>query len=60
MLSNGSLLIDELRFSDEGYYGCTAGNSGGFNRTEVTLIVRSNYFDRIQIIKVRVVYFVKM
>jgi hypothetical protein len=27
--------------ADSGKYGCTAGNSGGFKREEVTLIVRS-------------------
>ncbi|CAB0006201.1 unnamed protein product [Nesidiocoris tenuis] len=39
-LENGSLLIDYVQASDEGKYGCTAGNSGGLKRYEVTLIVR--------------------
>ncbi|XP_065213547.1 tyrosine-protein kinase-like otk [Planococcus citri] len=39
--ANGSLLINELHLSDAGTYGCIAGNSGGFNKTEVILVVRS-------------------
>lgn len=46
MLENGSLLIDEVHLSDEGKYGCTAGNSGGLKRYEVSLIVRSKFVDR--------------
>ncbi|XP_046676097.1 inactive tyrosine-protein kinase 7-like [Homalodisca vitripennis] len=41
VLENGSLLIDEVHFSDEGKYGCTAGNSGGLKRYEVSLNVRN-------------------
>ncbi|KAL1124690.1 hypothetical protein AAG570_001314, partial [Ranatra chinensis] len=40
VLENGSLLIDDVRASDEGKYGCTAGNSGGLKRYEVSLVVR--------------------
>ncbi|XP_034234666.1 inactive tyrosine-protein kinase 7-like isoform X2 [Thrips palmi] len=41
VLENGSLLIHEAHLSDQGNYGCTAGNSGGFKRAEVSLFVRS-------------------
>ncbi|XP_014250092.1 inactive tyrosine-protein kinase 7-like [Cimex lectularius] len=41
-LENGSLYIQEVQTSDEGQYGCTAGNSGGLKRYEVTLIVKGN------------------
>lgn len=41
-MANGSLLIKEVYLSDEGKYGCTAGNSGGFKREEIHLNVRGN------------------
>ncbi|KAI5704032.1 hypothetical protein M8J75_001262 [Diaphorina citri] len=41
VLKNGSLFISEVHQSDEGKYGCTAGNIKGFKRVETTLIVRS-------------------
>jgi hypothetical protein len=41
VLENGTLLVQEVHMTDSGKYGCTAGNSGGFKREEVTLIVRS-------------------
>ncbi|XP_059479817.1 inactive tyrosine-protein kinase 7-like [Neocloeon triangulifer] len=41
VLENNTLLISEVIASDEARYGCTAGNSGGFRREEVQLIVRS-------------------
>jgi len=41
VLENGTLLVEEVHMADGGKYGCTAGNSGGFKREEVTLIVRS-------------------
>lgn len=41
VLENGSLFIEEVHVQDEGKYGCTAGNSGGLKRYEVSLIVRS-------------------
>ena len=41
VLENGTLLVEEVHMADSGKYGCTAGNSGGFKREEVTLIVRS-------------------
>jgi len=41
MLQNGTLLVTQVVKEDEGRYGCTAGNSGGFNREEVRLIVKS-------------------
>uniref|UniRef100_A0A146LW09 Tyrosine-protein kinase-like otk n=3 Tax=Lygus hesperus TaxID=30085 RepID=A0A146LW09_LYGHE len=41
-LENGSLLIEVVQASDEGKYGCTAGNSGGLKRYEVSLIVRGS------------------
>ncbi|XP_043278777.1 inactive tyrosine-protein kinase 7-like isoform X2 [Venturia canescens] len=43
VLSNGSLYIKEAHLSDEGMYGCTAGNSGGLKRVEVQLNVRDSY-----------------
>ncbi|XP_066909298.1 inactive tyrosine-protein kinase 7 isoform X1 [Halyomorpha halys] len=42
VLENGSLLITDVLISDEGKYGCTAGNSGGLKRYEVSLIVRGS------------------
>ncbi|XP_037072794.1 tyrosine-protein kinase-like otk [Pollicipes pollicipes] len=39
---NGSLYIKELRYEDEARYGCIAGNSGGFSRREIQLLVRSS------------------
>ncbi|XP_066594792.1 tyrosine-protein kinase-like otk isoform X2 [Prorops nasuta] len=38
---NGSLYIREVYLSDEGKYGCTAGNSAGFKREEVQLNVKA-------------------
>jgi hypothetical protein len=41
-MENGSLLIAEvLKEDNEARFGCTAGNSGGFRREEVRLIVKS-------------------
>lgn len=40
VLTNGSLYIKEAYLSDEGKYGCTAGNSGGLKRVEVQLNVK--------------------
>ncbi|GFS45045.1 inactive tyrosine-protein kinase 7 [Nephila pilipes] len=39
VLQNGSLFASETNVDDEGKYGCTAGNSGGLRRHEVTLFV---------------------
>jgi len=41
MLPNGSLHISEAYMEDIGKYGCTVGNSGGFEREEVYLHVSS-------------------
>ncbi|XP_033223240.1 tyrosine-protein kinase-like otk isoform X2 [Belonocnema kinseyi] len=41
-LSNGSLYIKEIALTDEGKYGCTAGNSGGLRREEIQLNVKDN------------------
>ncbi|XP_013793895.2 inactive tyrosine-protein kinase 7-like [Limulus polyphemus] len=41
VLNNGTLYIKEAHMNDKGKYGCTAGNSGGFRRAEVLLVVRS-------------------
>ncbi|XP_012164593.2 inactive tyrosine-protein kinase 7 isoform X1 [Bombus terrestris] len=41
VLGNGSLYIKEVYMSDEGKYGCTAGNSGGLKREEVQLNVKA-------------------
>ena len=38
---NGTLIIHNVQADDEGPYGCTAGNAGGFKRAEVRLIVQS-------------------
>lgn len=43
VMANGSLHIKEVYLSDEGKYGCTAGNSGGLKREEVHLSVRGMY-----------------
>ncbi|KAK0085469.1 hypothetical protein PV325_005080 [Microctonus aethiopoides] len=40
VLKNGSLYIKEAFLSDEGKYGCTAGNSGGLKRIEIQLNVK--------------------
>lgn len=36
---NGSLTIENVLKEDDGYYGCTAGNAGGFKRAEFRLVV---------------------
>ncbi|GFS70215.1 inactive tyrosine-protein kinase 7 [Nephila pilipes] len=41
VMENGSLYISEVHMDDEGNYGCTVGNSGGFKRAEVSLNVKS-------------------
>ncbi|XP_022240564.1 inactive tyrosine-protein kinase 7-like [Limulus polyphemus] len=41
VLENGTLYVSEAHRNDEGKYGCTAGNSGGFRRTEIKLVVQS-------------------
>ena len=38
--SNGTLFIDNVLVEDEGFYGCTAGNAGGFKRAEIRLVVQ--------------------
>lgn len=43
VLSNGSLSISEVYMEDTGKYGCTAGNSGGFEQAEVYLQVIGQY-----------------
>ena len=43
VMPNGSLYIKEVYLSDEGKYGCTAGNSGGLIREEVQLTVTGIY-----------------
>ena len=47
VLSNGSLYISEVYMEDMGKYGCTAGNSGGFQREEIYLHVGSKSFTNI-------------
>ncbi|CAG0905587.1 unnamed protein product, partial [Darwinula stevensoni] len=39
LLGNGSLWFEEVVQEDQGLYGCTAGNSGGFNRVDTQLLV---------------------
>jgi hypothetical protein len=51
VLPNGTLLVYEVHMTDAGKYGCTAGNSGGFRREEVHLIVKSKCCLFIQAIK---------
>lgn len=41
VMQNGTLYVSEIHMEDEGKYGCTAGNSGGFRRAEVNLNVKS-------------------
>ncbi|XP_026469545.1 tyrosine-protein kinase-like otk [Ctenocephalides felis] len=41
VFDNGTLLIKEAKLEDQKQYGCTAGNSGGLRREEISLIVRS-------------------
>lgn len=43
VLENGSLFASEVHTDDEGKYGCTAGNSGGLRRHEVSLVVKCKY-----------------
>ncbi|KAK2149181.1 hypothetical protein LSH36_463g04044, partial [Paralvinella palmiformis] len=44
-LPNGSLYVVETYLDDVGKYGCTAGNSGGFQREEVYLHVATVLYD---------------
>jgi len=37
---NGTLSIQNVQAEDEGHYGCTAGNAGGFKRAEFRLVVQ--------------------
>ncbi|XP_035226737.1 inactive tyrosine-protein kinase 7-like isoform X2 [Stegodyphus dumicola] len=41
VMENGTLYVSEVHMEDEGKYGCTVGNSGGFKRAEVNLNVKS-------------------
>lgn len=41
VMPNGTLFISEVHKDDNGKYGCTAGNSGGFKRLEISLLVHS-------------------
>ncbi|GIY29871.1 hypothetical protein CEXT_710522 [Caerostris extrusa] len=41
VMENGTLYVSEVHMDDEGNYGCTVGNSGGFRRAEVNLNVKS-------------------
>ena len=36
----GTLIISNVQRDDQGRYGCTAGNAGGFKRAEIHLIVQ--------------------
>lgn len=40
VMPNGTLAIKEVYISDEGIYGCMAGNSGGLKREEAYLTVK--------------------
>ncbi|GAB6021777.1 hypothetical protein CHUAL_004354 [Chamberlinius hualienensis] len=42
VMDNGSLHVAEVHMDDQGKYGCTAGNSGGFKREEISLFVKSS------------------
>lgn len=37
---NGTLIIENVQQADQGFYGCTAGNAGGFKRAEFRLVVQ--------------------
>lgn len=50
MNTNGTLRIQDVRAEDEGNYGCTAGNSGGFRRAEFRLIVQGKLTFTIKIL----------
>jgi PTK7 protein tyrosine kinase 7 len=41
VLKNGTLYVSQIFVEDRGRYGCTAGNSGGFEREEIFLEVAS-------------------
>uniref|UniRef100_T1JEN9 Receptor protein-tyrosine kinase n=1 Tax=Strigamia maritima TaxID=126957 RepID=T1JEN9_STRMM len=41
VMENGTLYVTEVHMDDQGKYGCTAGNSGGLKREEVSMVVRS-------------------
>jgi len=43
VMPNGTLFISQVSKDDDGQYGCTAGNSGGFKREEVRLFVKSGW-----------------
>lgn len=40
MFANGTLVIHSVQAEDQGRYGCTAGNAGGFKRAEIQLVVQ--------------------
>jgi hypothetical protein len=40
---NGTLTIQNAQQEDQGFYGCTAGNAGGFKRAEFRLAVKGKY-----------------
>ncbi|XP_064621209.1 inactive tyrosine-protein kinase 7-like isoform X2 [Lineus longissimus] len=42
VLKNGTLYVSQIFIEDRGRYGCTAGNSGGFEREEIFLEVASS------------------
>lgn len=41
---NGTLIIENVQQADQGFYGCTAGNAGGFKRAEFRLVVQGNFY----------------
>lgn len=43
IFKNGSFYIAEVHLSDQGKYGCTAGNSGGLKREEFQLNVKGTF-----------------
>ena len=42
---NGTLTIQNAQQEDQGFYGCTAGNAGGFKRAEFRLMVKGKYLN---------------
>ncbi|XP_067131155.1 inactive tyrosine-protein kinase 7-like [Centruroides vittatus] len=42
VMKNGTLFVSEVHMNDQGKYGCTAGNSGGFKRAEISFVVKSS------------------
>ena len=53
---NGTLSIRNVQPEDEGHYGCTAGNAGGFKRAEFRLVVQGTQCNSSVVIKRKIFY----